>query len=61
MAIVKFTDEDGVHFTDEFSKTYEKHVKAQAAKGEVKPTETPKVYTSKPVVKPDVKMDPKAV
>lgn len=61
MAIVKFTDEDGVHFTDEFSKTYEKHVKAQAAKGEVKPAETPKVDTSKPVVKPDVKSDPKAV
>jgi hypothetical protein len=59
MAIVSFKDEDGsVHFTDEFSKAYEKHVKAQAAKGEVKPAE--KVEAPKPVVKPDVKSDPKA-
>lgn len=63
MAIVSFTDEDGVHFTDEFSKTYEKHVKAQAVKGEVKSflADAPKTETPKPVVKPDVKSDPKAV
>lgn len=57
MAIVSYTDEDGVHFTDEFSKTYEKHLKAVAEKGAVKPAETPKPEPVKPVAKPDVKSD----
>ncbi|MFE5790604.1 hypothetical protein [Rhodococcus erythropolis] len=50
MAIVSFTDEDGVHFTDEFSKSYEKYLKAKAEKG---------AATPEPVAKPDVKSDPK--
>lgn len=57
MAIVSYTDEDGVHFTDEFSKTYEKHLKAVAEKGAGRPAETSKPEPVKPVSKPDVKSD----
>ncbi|MFD6517304.1 hypothetical protein [Rhodococcus sp. NPDC060176] len=57
MAIVSYTDEDGVHFTDEFSKTYEKHLKAVAVKVAGRPAETSKPEPVKPVSKPDVKSD----
>ncbi|MCJ0906231.1 hypothetical protein [Rhodococcus sp. ARC_M6] len=56
MAIVSFTDEDGVHSTDEFSKTYEKHLKAQA----LKRVAAVKVEPAK-LVKLDVKPEPKSL
>ena len=60
MAIVSYTDEDGVHSTDEFSKTYEKHLKAKALKREVKAflAEAPK---ESPKPKLDVKPEPKSL
>lgn len=54
MAIVSYTDEDGVHFTDEFSKANEKRLKA------AKPVAAAKVEPAK-LVKLDVKPEPKSL
>lgn len=59
MAIVTYTDDDGVHYTDEHSKAYENHQKAQATKPDVK--ESPRLDPPKPVAKVDVKPEHKAL